>query len=80
MHFSALLVFDLANKNCNVSIILFTIIYIFFLDNTESPTNETIDAYIVNLDTLLTTGTGTDPSWITNVKRSISNLDYSVLK
>ncbi|KAL4132070.1 hypothetical protein QTP88_009288 [Uroleucon formosanum] len=50
---------------------------ITFPDNIEPPTKDTIDTYIVNLVTLPTTGTGTDLSWIANVKRGISNLDFS---
>ncbi|KAL5244650.1 hypothetical protein ACI65C_012060 [Semiaphis heraclei] len=53
---------------------------ISFPDNAESPTNETIDTYMVNLSTLLTSGTSNDPSWIANIKKSISNLEFSVLK
>ncbi|XP_050063346.1 high mobility group protein 20A-like isoform X2 [Aphis gossypii] len=52
---------------------------ISFPDNIEPPTNETIDTFMVNLATTLTTATGTDtdPSWIEEVKKAISNLDFS---
>ncbi|XP_060863008.1 high mobility group protein 20A-like [Metopolophium dirhodum] len=50
---------------------------IAFPDNIEPPTDDTIDTYIVNLVTHITTGTGTDPSWIANVKKVISTLDFS---
>ncbi|XP_022176109.1 high mobility group protein 20A-like isoform X2 [Myzus persicae] len=53
---------------------------IAFPDDTESPTNETIDSFMVNLNTLLTTDSGTHPSWIADVKKGISNLDLTVLK
>ncbi|XP_026817496.1 high mobility group protein 20A-like [Rhopalosiphum maidis] len=52
---------------------------ISFPDNIEPPTNENLDTFMVNLSTLLTTDTGTDtnPLWIENVKKAISNLDFS---
>ncbi|XP_015380071.1 PREDICTED: high mobility group protein 20A-like [Diuraphis noxia] len=49
---------------------------ISFPDNTEPPTNETIDTYMVNLFTILTTDTGNNPSWIANIKKNISNLEF----
>ncbi|XP_060847331.1 high mobility group protein 20A-like [Rhopalosiphum padi] len=56
---------------------------ISFPDNIEPPTNENLDTFMINLSTLLTTDTGTDTgtdtdsSWIENVKKAISNLDFS---
>ncbi|XP_025191976.1 high mobility group protein 20A-like isoform X2 [Melanaphis sacchari] len=52
---------------------------ISFPENIEPPTNETIDTFMINLATLLTNGTdtGTDLSWIENVKKAISKLDFS---
>lgn len=49
----------------------------FFLDNTEPPTIQTVDNYIINLATLLKTGSY--PSLISNVKKVVSNLDFSQL-
>lgn len=49
----------------------------FFLDNTEPPTIQTVDNYIIHLATLLKTGSY--PSLISNVKKAVSNLDFSQL-
>ncbi|XP_060845144.1 high mobility group protein 20A-like, partial [Rhopalosiphum padi] len=48
-----------------------------FTDNTESPTYETIDTYMVNLSKNLTSDTDVDSSQITNVKKAISKLNSS---
>lgn len=47
----------------------------FSLDDTELPTIETIDKYVVNLATLI--NTSTDPSLTANIKKAVSNLDFS---
>lgn len=61
----------------NISIILL-IIYIFILlDNIEPPTAESIDTFMVNLATFLSTGATTDPTWLASVKKAISNQDFS---
>ncbi|XP_060836575.1 LOW QUALITY PROTEIN: high mobility group protein 20A-like [Rhopalosiphum padi] len=59
------------------SLLLDSFSNIAFPDNTEPPTVETIDTFMVDIATFLTTGTNTDLSWIANVKRAISNLDFS---
>ncbi|XP_015363314.1 PREDICTED: high mobility group protein 20A-like [Diuraphis noxia] len=59
------------------SLLLDAFANIAFPDNTEPPTNETIDTFMVNLVTLLSTDTATEPSWIANIKQVISNLDFS---
>ncbi|XP_026819400.1 high mobility group protein 20A-like [Rhopalosiphum maidis] len=46
-------------------------------DNTESPTYDTIDTYMVNLSKNLTNDTNADSSRITNVKKAISKLNFS---
>ncbi|XP_060857761.1 high mobility group protein 20A-like isoform X2 [Metopolophium dirhodum] len=48
-----------------------------FPDNTEQPTHENIDAYMVKYFTYQATGTDTDPSWITYFKKALSNFDPS---
>ncbi|XP_025191195.1 high mobility group protein 20A-like [Melanaphis sacchari] len=48
-----------------------------FMDDTEVPTYETIDAYMVNLFTGLKNGTDTDSSKIAKVIKAISYLDSS---
>jgi len=47
------------------------------LDNIEPPTAENIDTFMVNLATIQSTGATTNPPWLANVKKAISNLDFS---
>ncbi|XP_050059051.1 high mobility group protein 20A-like isoform X2 [Aphis gossypii] len=46
-------------------------------DNIEPPTAESIDTFMVNLATFLSTGATTDPTWLASVKKAISNQDFS---
>jgi len=44
-------------------------------NDTEPPTIETIDKYMINLATLISTST--DPSLTASIKKAVSNLDFS---
>lgn len=49
--------------------------FILFLDHTEPPTIETIDAYMLKLSYILKTEN--NPSLIVKVKKAIASLNFS---